>query len=66
MSHPITYDEFINNRLSNFSLEQISEIAKANKTKIDAFLTEIEFEKIVNMKREIENSKKNWQMIMQI
>lgn len=66
MSHPITYDEFINNRLSNFSLEQISEIANANKTKIDAFLTEIEIEKIVNMKREIENSKKNWQMIMQI
>lgn len=58
LNHPITYDELINNKLSNFSLEQISEIAKANNTtKIDAFLTEIEIEKIVNKKKEIENSK---------
>jgi len=57
--YPITYEELINNKLSNFSLEKISEIAKANNiTKIDAFLSEVEIEKIVAQKRIIENSKK--------
>lgn len=59
LAHPITYDELVNNKLSNFSLEQISEIAKANNTtKIDAFLTESEIGKIVSKKKEIESSKK--------
>jgi len=57
--HPVSYDDLINHKVSNFSLEKISEIAKANNiTKVDAFLTEHEIEKIVNQKKEIENSKK--------
>ncbi len=57
--HPITYEDLVNNKLSNFSLEKISEIAKANNiTKIDAFLSEVEIEKIVTQKTLIENSKK--------
>jgi len=57
--HPISYEQLLNNKLSNFSLEKISEIAKANNTtKIDAFLTENEIGKIVAQKKEIESSKK--------
>jgi hypothetical protein len=59
LNHPVSYEDLLNNELSNFSVDQISEIAKANNTtKIDAFLTEIEIERIVNKKKEIENSKR--------
>ncbi|SFQ12853.1 hypothetical protein [Parafilimonas terrae] len=60
LPHPISYEELINDNLSDFSLEQITEIAKANNTtKIDAFLTEFEIGKIVDKKKEIENSKRS-------
>ena len=47
----------LNDKIGTFSLEQVSQIAKANDTtKIDAFLTEIEIEKIVSRKKELESS----------
>lgn len=54
----ITYEDLVSNKLADFSLSKLSEIAKANNiTKIDAFLTQIEIEKIVKRKQEIQNSK---------
>jgi hypothetical protein len=59
LNHPVTIDELINNEISNFSLEKLSEIIKAdNITQIDAFLTEIEIGKIADKKREIAELKK--------
>ena len=58
LDHPISYEKILANNISNFSLEQVSKMAKATDvTKIDAFLTEIEIKKIVDRKKEIENSK---------
>ncbi len=59
LKHPVSYEDLVNNKLSDFSVEKISEIAKANNiTKIDAFLTELEIKRIVDQKRKIEDSKK--------
>lgn len=58
LEHPISYEKLLNNNIMNFSLEQVSKIAKANDTiKIDAFLSEIEIDKIVKWKNELENSR---------
>lgn len=58
LTHSIKYEDLINHKISNFSVEKISEIANANNiTKIDAYLTNYEIEKIVKQKNEIENSK---------
>jgi hypothetical protein len=59
LNHTISIDELLSNEMLDFSLEKISEISKAKSvTEIDAFLTEIEIDKIVNKKREIEVLKK--------
>ncbi|MCZ2129664.1 MAG: hypothetical protein LC109_05290 [Bacteroidia bacterium] len=56
--HPVSYENLLNNKIATFSLERVSQIAKANDTtKIDAFLTEVEIEKIVSRKKELESSK---------
>jgi hypothetical protein len=58
LEHPISYQDLINNRIASFSLEQVSQISKANETtKIDAILTEMEIDKIVSRKKQLENSK---------
>lgn len=57
LEHPITYQDLISNRIASFSLEQVSQISKANDTtKIDAILTEMEIDKIVDRKKELESS----------
>lgn len=58
LKHPVSYEHLLNDKIANFSLERVSQIAKANDTtKIDAFLTEIEIENLVVRKSELENSK---------
>lgn len=58
LSHPISYLDIFNDKILDFSVERVTEIAKANNTvKLDAFLTEKEIEKIVIKKKEIEKLK---------
>jgi hypothetical protein len=58
LNHPITSKQLINDKLSNLSLDQVAQISKTNyTTKIDAYLTEIEIENIVNRKNVLENLK---------
>lgn len=67
LDHPISYIDLLNDKISNFSLEQVSQIAKANDTtKIDAFLTEIEIEKIVSRKKQLESSKNKGTITMNL
>lgn len=57
LEHPISHQDLISNRITSFSLEQVSQISKANSTtKIDAILTEMEIDKIVGRKKELESS----------
>lgn len=57
LEHPISYQDLISNRIASFSIEQVSQISKANDTtKIDAILTEMEIDKIVGRKKELESS----------
>jgi hypothetical protein len=59
LDHPISYNDLLNDNLSDFSIDNVSSIIKAeNKTKIDASLTEFEIEKLVDRKRQIESLKK--------
>lgn len=59
LNHPVTHKDLLNNKLSDFSIEKLSSISKAdNKTRIDAFLSEYEIEKLVARKNEVESLKK--------
>ncbi|MFZ2783714.1 MAG: hypothetical protein WAZ36_04895 [Sediminibacterium sp.] len=67
LDHPVSYENLLNDKIANFSIEQVSQIAKANDTtKIDAFLTEIEIENLVNRKNEIESSKNKGTITMNL
>tara|TARA_R110001599_G_scaffold297563_1_gene501845 strand:- start:1328 stop:2431 length:1104 start_codon:yes stop_codon:yes gene_type:complete len=67
LEHLISYQDLINNRIASFSLDQVSQIAKANETtKIDAILTEMEIDKIVGRKKELESTKNKGIILMNL
>jgi hypothetical protein len=58
LDHPISFEKLLNNKIGDYSLERVMQIAKASDTiKIDALLTENEIDKIVSRKKEIESLK---------
>lgn len=67
LDNPVSYENLFNDKIATFSLEQVSQIAKANDTtKIDAFLTEIEIKKIASRKKELEHSKNKGTITMNL
>jgi len=67
LEHPVSIENLLNDKIATFSLERVSQIAKANDTtKIDAFLTENEIEKIVSRKKELESSKNKGTITMNL
>lgn len=58
LEHPVSYLDLINDHIAAFSIERVLQITKATEnTKIDAYLTESEIEKLVYKKKEVENLK---------
>lgn len=56
LEHSISFENLYHSKIGKFSLDQVSQIAKAKiSTSIDAFLSELEIEKIVSRKMELES-----------
>ena len=67
IDNQVSYENLLTDKIPKFSLQQVSQIAKANDTtKIDAFLTEIEIENLVRRKNELESSKNKGTITMNL